>query len=114
MDIKDFVKQTIIGISEAVIEINEEKRGTGLVACPPVIRGVNKTDKYGTIIQDIEFNLCVEISSNAKFDSGIKIAIAKLELKTKRITPQEALSSSRFRSLARQPIIKNIRKLCNR
>lgn len=78
MDIKEFVKQTIIGISEAIIEINEEKRGTGLVACPPVIRGVNKTDKNGTIIQDIEFNLCVEISSNAKFDSGIKIAIAKI------------------------------------
>ena len=78
MDIKEFVKQTIIGISEAVIEINEEKRGTGLVACPPVTRGVTRTDNQGTIIQDIEFNRCVEISCNAKSDSGIKIAVANI------------------------------------
>ena len=78
MDIKDFVKQTIIGISEAIIEINEEKGDTGLSACPPVTRGATRFDNRGTIIQDIEFNLCVEISSNARSDSGIKIAVANV------------------------------------
>lgn len=78
MDIKEFVKQTIIGISDAIIEINDEKEGTGLIACPSYIRGVNRTDSKGTIIQDVEFNLCVEVSNNAKADSGIKIAIANI------------------------------------
>ena len=41
MDIKEFIKQTIIGISEAVIEINDEKKETGLIVCPASAKGGN-------------------------------------------------------------------------
>lgn len=78
MDIKEFIKQTIIGISEAVIEINDEKGYTGLSVCPPITRGNQRVDNNGTIIQEIEFNLCVEVSGINKAEAGLKIAVAKI------------------------------------
>lgn len=75
MDIKEFIKQTIIGISEAVIEINQEKGKTGLSVCPVRISGINRTDERGTIVQNIDFDLCVEVSEDSKADAGLRISI---------------------------------------
>lgn len=80
MNIKDFVKQTIIGISEAIIEINDEKKETGLKVCPFSAKGGNKSfvrDVNGTIVLDVDFDLCVEVSDNTNAEAGLKIAIVK-------------------------------------
>lgn len=80
MNVKDFVKETIIGISEAIIEINDEKRNTGLKACPITLRGIGKSfakDDLGTNIMDVDFDLCVEVSDTTTAEAGLKISIAK-------------------------------------
>jgi hypothetical protein len=80
MDIKEFIKQTIIGISEAVIEINDEKKETGLIVCPASAKGGNINfvrDFNGTIVMNVDFNLCVEVEDNTSAEVGLKISIVK-------------------------------------
>lgn len=80
MDIKEFIKQTIVGISDAIIEVNDERKGTGLVVCPNSAKGGNKNfvrDNNSTIVLDIDFNLCVEVTDKTNAGAGLQISIVK-------------------------------------
>lgn len=80
MDIKEFIKQAVVGISDAILEVNTEKRGTGLVICPNSAKGGNKNfvrDNNNTIVLDIDFNLCVEVTDKTNAGAGLQITIVK-------------------------------------
>lgn len=78
MELKEFIKETISSIADAVYELNEEKSENGLIVNPSKIKwkGENN-DLYedGRIIRNIEFNLSVQASDKNGTGIGLKINI---------------------------------------
>lgn len=80
MEIKEFVKETISEISDAINELNHEKSNIGLIVAPSKIgfygRSCSRYDDNRTI-EYIEFNLSVTVSDKNETGGGIMISIAK-------------------------------------
>ncbi|MFT0551416.1 trypco2 family protein [Bacteroides thetaiotaomicron] len=78
MELKEFIKETISSISDAIYELNEEKTENGLIVNPSKIKWKGETnDLYedGRIIKNIEFNLSVQASDKNGTGVGLKINI---------------------------------------
>lgn len=97
MEIKEFIKETISGISDAIQELNKEKRGMGLVVSPSIFssRG-GSCPKYedGRSIEKIEFNLSVTITDKAGSGGGLKISIVQAGISTE--CANSSVSTIRF------------------
>lgn len=79
MEIKEFVKEAISDISDAVSELNNEKRDGGLVVnpCKYSLNGINRPKiNDERMIYEVEFNLSVTVSDKNEVGGklGIKIA----------------------------------------
>ena len=78
MELKEFVKDTISDISDAIVEINREKSECGLIVnpckySPNGARGIKTPD--GRLIYEIEFNLSVSISERDTANGKIGISV---------------------------------------
>ena len=78
MELKEFIKETISSIADAVYELNEEKSENGLIVNPSKMKWKGESnDLYedGRIIKNIEFNLSVQASDKNGTGIGLKINI---------------------------------------
>lgn len=81
MEIKEFIKEVIGDITDAVIEINSEKCNSGVVVCPS--RFSNRGEIYsitedGKMVRNVDFNLSVVVSGKNEANAGLKISIARV------------------------------------
>ena len=73
MELKEFIKETISSIADAVYELNEEKSENGLIVNPSKMKWKGESnDLYedGRIIKNIEFNLSVQARQSARQRDG--------------------------------------------
>ena len=79
MNIKDFIKETISDISDAVRELNTEKGKDGLIVAPAGYKHIEKVPylklNYERIVEMIEFNLAVTVSDKSNTGGGLKISV---------------------------------------
>lgn len=81
MEIKEFIKEVIGDITDAVIEINSEKCNSGAIVCPS--RFSNRGEIYsitedGKMVRNVDFNLSVVVSGKNEANAGLKISIARV------------------------------------
>lgn len=77
MDIKEFVKEAINGIAQAVYEINDEGF---ITVCDTDFQKFGEhpvITKDGKLVREIKFNVCVEVSDRTDKDAGFKLAIVR-------------------------------------
>lgn len=88
MDIKDFIKETISGISDAIQELNSEKHQDGLVVSPSKFSSRGGTcAKYedGRPVERIEFNLNVIVTDKTGGGGGVRISIVEAGINTESV-----------------------------
>jgi hypothetical protein len=110
MELKTFIVETLNQIVEGVVEANKHVRQFGAAANPPNVfypnnnqgpygsfRGYEKLE-FSPVVQAIEFNLAVTVSSGAETtgEGGIKIAGVKLGTTGKSDSGTESESRIRF------------------
>jgi len=90
MDLKDFIKASLVEINHAITESNEELKGTGAVINPKGIqinsessqaygRQSPKTDNhYLKVVHKIEFDVSVHAQNDEKAGGGAPISIASI------------------------------------
>lgn len=113
MEIKEFTKEVIGDITDAVIEINSEKCNSGVVVCTS--RFSNRGEIYsitedGKMVRNVDFNLSVVVSGKNEANAGLKISIARVGIGNE---TTNSTTSFLFRSLfllRSNPIVKNLRK----
>ena len=97
MELKDFIKETVMEISTAVIELNEEKDTLQQLIVNPIPSNHTEGVRYsndGRIIQDIEFNLQVAASEKTDVGGGLKINVLKAGISNGK--SEETVSSIKF------------------
>lgn len=93
MDLKDFVKESLVQISLGINEANEALAGTGAMINPlHVIINSEKSQAYGRtgqsgsykadsrIVERVEFDVAVVAEKGEQTNAGIKLAIATIGL----------------------------------
>ena len=78
MELKEFIKAAVKDISDAVTELNEEMKDTGLLVnpVPEASKGESETVFDGRVIQRIDFNVSVASSDNTKKEGELKVYVA--------------------------------------
>ena len=81
MEIKEFVKEAIGDIADAIIEINTETHNKGVTACPSQL--MRRGDPFsitddGRIVRNIDFELSVAVYGKNEANAGLKISIARV------------------------------------
>ncbi|MEQ3659871.1 MAG: hypothetical protein ABNH21_13065 [Glaciecola sp.] len=91
MELKEFVKESIKQISEALIECNVELKDKGVVINPKSVQvNTDSSQAYGRIsteirhqskvVQKIEFDVAVSTSKDQAANAGAKISVMSLSL----------------------------------
>ncbi|MCW8879374.1 MAG: hypothetical protein OQK04_02305 [Kangiellaceae bacterium] len=92
MDLKDFVKESLIQISKGITEANDELSGTGAMINPLNItintensqaygRTGKPTRKEGSrVVENVDFDVAVVAEAGAKTNAGLKLSIASIGL----------------------------------
>lgn len=93
MNLKDFVKETIVEICQAITEANNELKGSGAIVNPPNIAvNSDKSQAYGRttydkardlrsrVVDKVEFDVSVVAEAGENTNAGIKISIASIGL----------------------------------
>lgn len=92
MDLKDFIKASLVDINNAITESNEELKDTGAVINPKGIqinsessqaygRQSPKTDHHRfQVVQKIDFDVAVYAQNDEKAGGGAKISIASISI----------------------------------
>ncbi len=81
MEIKEFIKEVIGDITDAVIEINSEKRSSGVIVCPSKFSSkgeIFSITEDGRMVRNVDFNLSVVVSGKNEANAGLKISIARV------------------------------------
>jgi len=90
MDLKDFIKATLVEINQAITESNAELQDTGAIINPKGIqinsdnsqaygRQSPKTDHHRLkVVQKIDFDVAVFAQNDEKAGGGAKISIASI------------------------------------
>ena len=98
MDIKEFIKETISGISDAVKELNAEKGKEGLIVAPTNYKHIEKAPylklQDDRIVELIEFNLAVTVSDKSNTGGGLKISVLNAGINSEAAT--SSCSTIRF------------------
>lgn len=89
MDLKEFIKESLVQISKGITEANQELEGTGSLVNPSGIRSnpnPNETESYARIIDTkkvgneivhwISFDVALHAESNSESGGGLKLSIA--------------------------------------
>ncbi|WP_321331936.1 trypco2 family protein [uncultured Bacteroides sp.] len=80
MNLKDFIKEAIADISNAISELNSENESSGLIVNPCDFTDYNNKGRYlndGRNVHEIEFNLSVSAGELVEKGGGIKINVLK-------------------------------------
>lgn len=91
MDLKDFVKESLVQISSAIIEANEALEGTNAVVNPFNIVTLSGSERaYGRVndaysekepvVEVVEFDVAVTTESGTQTGGGIRISVASIGL----------------------------------
>lgn len=91
MELKEFIKQSITQISEALIETNDELQAKGVVVNPGGVQVNSDTSQaYGRtsilskhqneVVQKIDFDIAVTVQDEQKAGAGAKISVLSLKL----------------------------------
>lgn len=107
MNLKDFIKETIIEISTAITECNKELSENGTIVNPRDVLGENKKwlNVYGYLsegerrlraIQLVNFDVAVTATDRSGKKGGIGIAVASLGIGAQGKTEEENVSYSRL------------------
>lgn len=81
MEIKEFIKEVIGDITDAVIEINSDKCNRGVVVCPSKFSKIGEIysiTEDGKMVRNIDFNLSVVVPGKNEANAGLKISIARV------------------------------------
>ena len=104
MDLKDYIKNTITAISEAIIESQEEFKSKGVIVNPEKVEiGKNgekllRSDGW-RYVQNLEFDILVsaEDSSGAKGSGGLKVAgLLNIGARLEETTNQQQANKIKF------------------
>jgi hypothetical protein len=85
MELKTFIKQSLLEIAGAIKEVNEDTT-TNMIVNPTNVSSSNGTKIVEVIknsyveIQDIKFDIAVTISGNIKGEAGASINVAGLKI----------------------------------
>lgn len=91
MDLKEFIKETIVQVTEAIIESNEELKVKGAIVNPGKIKvNSDSSQAYGResrqiehqsrIVQKLEFDVAVVAQDEKSAGAGAKISVMSLKL----------------------------------
>lgn len=94
MDLKDFVKESLVQISKGISEANEELKDTGAMINPlHVTINTDKSQAYGRtgkpaydsagssrVVEKVEFDVAVVAEAGEQTKAGIKLSIASIGL----------------------------------
>lgn len=91
MDLKDFIKQSIIQVTEAILESNEELKGTGAVVNPGKVQvNSDASQAYGRestknlhnnrVVQKLDFDVAVIAVDEQSAGAGAKISVMSVTL----------------------------------
>jgi hypothetical protein len=91
VELKEFIKQSITQISEALIETNDELQAKGVVVNPGRVQVNSDTSQaYGRlsnlnkhqteVVQKIDFDIAVTVQDEQKAGAGAKISVLSLKL----------------------------------
>jgi hypothetical protein len=93
MDLKDFVKESLVQISQGISEANIALEGTGAVINPQNIR-INsensqaygrtdfsaKEDPRSRVVEKVDFDVSVVVEQGEQTKAGIKLSVASIGL----------------------------------
>jgi len=109
MDLKDFVKETLIQISQGIEEANKELEGSDAMVNPLHITGHSEnaqtygrtrppsTSKPGTrTVQPVNFDVAVVAEAGEKGEAGAKLSIASIGIGAKGSIESTNRSESRI------------------
>lgn len=109
MDLKDFIKASLVEINQAITDSNEELKGTGAVINPKGVqinsensqaygRQSPKADhQYLKVVHKIDFDVAVYAQSDEKAGGGAKISIASIGIGADAEVKNSNKSESRLR-----------------
>ena len=94
MDLKDFVKESLVQISNGINEANEALEGTGAMVNPlHVTTNSDKSQAYGRtgspahdvngtsrVVEKVDFDVAVVAEAGEQTKAGIKLSIASIGL----------------------------------
>ncbi len=91
MELKEFIKQSIVQVSEALIESNEELKDKGVVVNPKWVQvNSENSQAYGReselfkhqsrVVQKINFDVAVIVQDEQSAGAGAKISVLSLKL----------------------------------
>ena len=91
MELKDFVKQTIVQISEALIECNDQLKDKGVVVNPKGLQvNSENSQAYGResekhqfqsrVAQKLDFDVAVTVQDDQSVNAGAKISVLSLKM----------------------------------
>ena len=90
MDLKDFVKESLVQISKGIEEANEELSGTGAMINPLNITiNTESSQAYGRtgspankgdsrVVENVDFDVAVVAEAGAQTNAGLKLSIASI------------------------------------
>ena len=93
MDLKEFIRESLVQISKGITEANEELDGTGAAINPlNVIVNTEKSQAYGRtgqpayqsdqsrIVEKVEFDVAVVAEQGEQTKAGLKLSVASIGL----------------------------------
>ncbi|WP_415904026.1 hypothetical protein ACMXYW_10575 [Neptuniibacter sp. QD48_55] len=91
MDLKDFIKQSIVQVTEAIVESNAELKGTGAVVNPGKIQvNSDSSQAYGRessklvhdsrVVHKLDFDVAVVAEDEQSAEAGAKISVMSLKI----------------------------------
>lgn len=91
MELKDFIKESIVQVTEAIIESNEELKSKNAIVNPGKIQvNSEESQAYGRespltrhhtrIVQKIDFDVAVTVQDEQQAGAGAKISVMSLKL----------------------------------
>lgn len=108
MDLKEFIKESLVQIATGIEEANEKLKGTNAIVNPASVQAFSTEAKaYGRIndafkndkalVELVEFDVAVQAESGTQTGGGLKIAIASIGLGAEGKSSDSHSSESRIR-----------------
>ena len=98
MNLKEFVKQTLVEISGAVGEANEELKGTGAAVNPiKIYPRTGRPADQRRILHEVEFDVAVLAEEGKETKGGLGIMVASVGLGTQGKSQSSASTHSRIK-----------------
>ncbi|MGL6159485.1 hypothetical protein [Microbulbifer sp.] len=108
MDLKEFIRESLVQISEGIIEANEQLKDTTAIANPHGIQAYsNEAKAYGRInetfqqkeqlVQLVDFDVALHADSGSEAGGGLKLSIASIGVDGGKKSTESSSSESRIK-----------------